>query len=173
MSPPILDDLPPCLYIPDDEELIRFYLLPRVRGQPDVIPGLIIDDDSAANTQPWKLFSRHGLAKADQPDQVPAFFFVHTNGAARPDRACYGGGSRKSMKSSEQVMPLVDGKKIKWTRHNLNFQMSSGSIGWVMHEYFITDHPYLKICSISFTGHCKKKKNPAACSMQGTTWIYS
>ncbi|KAK3156710.1 hypothetical protein QOZ80_2AG0110800 [Eleusine coracana subsp. coracana] len=158
MAPLILGDLPPCLYFaPDDEELIRLYLLPRVRGQPDIIPGLIIDDDSAANTQPWKLFNRHGLPKADQPDQVPVFFFVHTNGAARPDRGCHGGGSWKSMKSGEQVLPLVDAEKIKWTRHNLNFQMGSGSIGWVMHEYFITDHPSLKICSISFTGHCKKR----------------
>ncbi|KAK3157080.1 hypothetical protein QOZ80_2AG0115870 [Eleusine coracana subsp. coracana] len=158
MSPPILGDLPPCLYFdPTDEQLIRLYLLPRVRGQPDLIPGLIIDDDTAANTQPWKLFSRHGLAKADQPDQVPAFFFVRTNGAARPDRGCHGGGSWKSMKSGEQVLPLVNGEKIKWTRHNLNFQMGSGSVGWVMHEYIIADHPSLKICSVSFTGHCKKR----------------
>ncbi|KAK3152792.1 hypothetical protein QOZ80_2BG0163670 [Eleusine coracana subsp. coracana] len=158
MSPPILGDLPPSLFfIPDDEELIRLYLLPRVRGQPDVIPGLIIDDDSAANTQPWKLFSRHGLPKADQTDQVPTFFFVRTNGATRPDRGCHGGGSWKSMKSGEQVLQLVDGEKIKWTRHNLNFQMGEGSIGWVMHEYFINEHPSLKICSISFTGHCKKR----------------
>ncbi|KAK3153244.1 hypothetical protein QOZ80_2BG0169730 [Eleusine coracana subsp. coracana] len=157
MSPPILGDLPPCLYFdPTDEQLIRLYLLPRVRGQPDLIPGLIIDDDTAANTQPWKLFSRHGLV--DQPDRVPAFFFVRTNGAARPDRGCHGGGSWKSMRSGEQVLPLVNGEKIKWTRHNLNFQMSSGgSVGWVMHEYILADHPSLKICSIAFTGHCKKR----------------
>ncbi|GJN19534.1 hypothetical protein PR202_gb06818 [Eleusine coracana subsp. coracana] len=127
----------------------------RPRGQPDLIPGLIIDDDSAANTQPWKLFSRHGLA--GQPDQVPAFFFVRTNGAARPDRGCDGGGAWKSMRSGEQVLSLVDGEKINWTRHNLNFQMGEGSIGWVMHEYIIADHPTLKICSVAFTGHCKKR----------------
>ncbi|KAK3152688.1 hypothetical protein QOZ80_2BG0162180 [Eleusine coracana subsp. coracana] len=156
MSPPILGDLPPCLYFdPTDDELVRLYLLPRARGQPDLIPGLIIDDDSAANTQPWKLFSRHGLA--GQPDQVPAFFFVRTNGAARPDRGCDGGGAWKSMRSGEQVLSLVDGEKINWTRHNLNFQMGEGSIGWVMHEYIIADHPTLKICSVAFTGHCKKR----------------
>ncbi|KAK3152756.1 hypothetical protein QOZ80_2BG0163160 [Eleusine coracana subsp. coracana] len=152
-------DLPPGVkFVPTDKQIIELYLLPRVRGQPDLIPDLFVDDDTAANTQPWKLFSRHGLER--QPDDVPAFFFVHTKDArpgARPERGCHGGGSWKSMKSGEQVLKLVDGEKIKWTRHNLNFQMGKGSIGWVMHEYTITDHSSLRICGISFSGHCKKR----------------
>ncbi|KAK3156650.1 hypothetical protein QOZ80_2AG0110020 [Eleusine coracana subsp. coracana] len=152
-------DLPPGMkFVPTDEQIVELYLLPRVRGQPDLIPDLILDDNSAANTHPWKLFSRHGLA--GQPDGVPAFFFVRvsdTRPGARPDRGCHGGGSWKSMKSSEQVLPLVDGEEINYTRHNLNFQMGSGSVGWVMHEYAINQHPSLKICSISFSGHCKKR----------------
>ncbi|GJM90818.1 hypothetical protein PR202_ga07134 [Eleusine coracana subsp. coracana] len=54
----------------------------------------------------------------------------------------------------EALQPLVDGEDIKWTRHNLNFQM--GGVGWVMHEYVVAENPSLKICSIAFTGHCKK-----------------
>ncbi|KAK3156620.1 hypothetical protein QOZ80_2AG0109670 [Eleusine coracana subsp. coracana] len=164
-------DLPPGFkFVPTDEQIIELYLLPRVRGQPDLIPDLIVDDDAAANTQPWKLFGRHGLER--QPDGVPAFFFVRTKDArpgARPERACDGGGKWKSMKSErEQVLQLVDGEEIKWTRHNLNFQMGEGSIGWVMHEYTITDHPSLRICGISFSGHCKKRmRAPDDCLAAG------
>ncbi|KAK3152783.1 hypothetical protein QOZ80_2BG0163540 [Eleusine coracana subsp. coracana] len=164
------NDLPPGFkFVPTDEQIIELYLLPRVRGEPDLIPDLFVDDDTAANTQPWKLFSRHGLA--GQPDGVPAFFFVHNKDArpgARPERGCHGGGSWKSMKSGEQVLKLVDGEKIKWTRHNLNFQMGEGSIGWVMHEYTVIDHPSLRICGISFSGHCKKRmRAPNDCLAAG------
>jgi hypothetical protein len=45
------DHAPGINFTPDDEELIELYLLPRVLGEPDPFPGLIIDDDEAATTQ--------------------------------------------------------------------------------------------------------------------------
>ena len=67
--------LPPGLnFHPDDDELIEFFLLPTVRGEPAWFPGVIvIGDDTAANTLPWKLLKRHGLAGDDE-----AYFFVRT-----------------------------------------------------------------------------------------------
>ncbi|KAK3152797.1 hypothetical protein QOZ80_2BG0163740 [Eleusine coracana subsp. coracana] len=172
MSPAaIYEDLPPGIkFVPTDQQIVELYLMPRIRGQPDLIPELVIDDDTAANTQPWKLFGRHGLER--QRDGAPAFFFVRVNDArpgARPERACDGGGKWKSMKSErEQVLKLVEGEEINYTRHNLNFQMGEGSIGWVMHEYTVTDHPSLRICGISFSGHCKKRmRAPDDCLAAG------
>ncbi|RLN07955.1 hypothetical protein C2845_PM11G17250 [Panicum miliaceum] len=80
--------LPPGLnFCPDDDELVEFFLLPTVRGEPAWFPGVVvIDDDSAANTLPWKLLERHGLAGGDE-----AYFFVRTKDAARQDRYCAGG----------------------------------------------------------------------------------
>jgi len=81
--------LPPGLnFHPDDDELIEFFLLPTVRGEPAWFPGVIvIGDDTAANTLPWKLLERHGLAGDDE-----AYFFVRTKQdakeAARQDRYC-------------------------------------------------------------------------------------
>ncbi|TVU23221.1 hypothetical protein EJB05_30188, partial [Eragrostis curvula] len=157
----LLYDAPPGFHFrPLDDELVELYLLPRVRGQPDLFPGLIIEDDAAANTQPWVLFDRHGRSHA-----VPAFFFVRTNGAARPDRRCHDDGTWKSMKCEREDANhemVVDGEKIKWQRHNLNLHMSTGkkggSNGWVMHEYTITTNPSLKLCRISFSGYCQKRK---------------
>ncbi|XP_039787084.1 NAC domain-containing protein 71-like [Panicum virgatum] len=84
--------LPPGLnFHPDDDELVEFFLLPTVRGEPAWFPGVIVvDDDTAANTVPWKLLERHGLAGDDE-----AYFFVRTKQdakeAARQDRYCAGG----------------------------------------------------------------------------------
>ncbi|TVU32424.1 hypothetical protein EJB05_24155, partial [Eragrostis curvula] len=155
----ILYDISPDMHFePADELLIELYLLRRVRGQPDLFPGLIVDDDAAANTQPRELFDRHGRSYA-----VPAFFFVNDpKGGARPDRRCHGGGTWKSQKreredSSHEM--VVDGERIKWSRHNLNFHMGSGgSMGWVMHEYTVTDHPSIKICRISLSGYGQKRE---------------
>jgi hypothetical protein len=156
------DHAPGINFTPDDEELVELYLLPRVRGEPDPFPGLIIDDNEAATTQPWTLFSRHHLP---QKDALPAFFYVRTPGAnpdARPVRRCDGGGSWKIQKTvgknkDECHALLVGGEKIRWIRHNLNFDMGSGSIGWVMREYSIPDHPSLQVCRISFSGHGQKR----------------
>jgi hypothetical protein len=154
------DHAPGINFTPDDEELIKLYLLPRVRGEPDPFPGLIIDDDEAATTQPWTLFSRHHLP---QKDALPAFFYVRTPDA-RSVRRCDGGGTWKSQRrvgknknKDDSHALLVGGEKIRWIRHNLNFDMGSGSIGWVMREYSIPDHPFLKVCRISFSGHGQKR----------------
>jgi hypothetical protein len=156
------DHAPGINFTPDDEELVELYLLPRVRGEPDPFPGLIIDDDEAATTQPWTLFSRHHLP---QKDALPAFFYVRTPGAkpgVHPVRRCDGGGTWKSQRrvgknKDDSHALLVGGEKIQWIRHNLNFNMGSGSIGWVMREYSIPVHPSLKVCRISFSGHGQKR----------------
>ncbi|TVU00694.1 hypothetical protein EJB05_53876, partial [Eragrostis curvula] len=151
----ILSDLtlPGLHFEPVDDEIVKLYLLPRVRGQLDLFPGLIVDDDTAANTQPWELFDRHGLP---DEDGAQAFFFVH--GGARPDRRCQGGGTWKSQKINHEMV-VVHGEAVNWSRHNLNFHMDmeSGSKGWVMHEYTVAGSS-LKLCSISFSGYGHKRK---------------
>ncbi|TVU32491.1 hypothetical protein EJB05_24222, partial [Eragrostis curvula] len=158
----ILYDMSPDMHFePADELLVELYLLRRVRGQPDLFPGLIVDDDAAANTQPRELFDRHGRSYA-----VPAFFFVNDpKGGARPDRRCHGGGTWKSQKREREDAShemVVDGERIKWSRHNLNLHMGTGknggSRGWVMHEYTVTTHPSIKICRISFSGFGRKRE---------------
>ncbi|PVH66036.1 hypothetical protein PAHAL_1G130900 [Panicum hallii] len=161
--------LPPGLnFRPDDDELVEFFLLPTVRGEPAWFPGVIvIDDDSAANTLPWKLLERHGLADDDE-----AYFFVRTKDAkqeaARQDRYCAGGASARWV-SQRPVFSAscIGGETIEWRRINLNLQMGrgksgggSGSTGWVMHEYTLTEPacPSLKICHVSFSGHGKDRK---------------
>ncbi|TVU32251.1 hypothetical protein EJB05_23975, partial [Eragrostis curvula] len=81
-----LRSLPPGYrFVPKEKELVEFYLLPRARGLPDPFPGVdITDDDTAASTQPWKLFRRHNRGDDDKP-----YFYVHSGDSkagARQDR---------------------------------------------------------------------------------------
>ncbi|CAN6237901.1 unnamed protein product [Urochloa humidicola] len=153
---------PPGLnFRPEDEELVEFFLLPRVRGEPSWFPGVVvIDDDTAANTHPSKLLELHGLAGDND-----AYFFVHTTDAgARQDRHCAGGGRWVSQKPVDKVA-CIGGEEIEWKRVNLNLQPGrgkrrGGSNGWVMHEYSLTEPPcpFLKICHVTFSGHGKDAK---------------
>ncbi|CAN6231306.1 unnamed protein product [Urochloa humidicola] len=145
-------------FCPDDDELVEFFLLPRVRGEPSWFPGvLVIDDDRAANTHPSKLLERHGLAGDNN-----AYFFVRTSDAAgRQDRRCAGGGRWVSQKPEPKVA-CIGGQEITWRRANLNLQMNrgksgGGSNGWVMHEYILIEPPCpsLKICHVTLSGHGK------------------
>ncbi|TVT98186.1 hypothetical protein EJB05_56505, partial [Eragrostis curvula] len=163
-----LRSLPPGYrFVPKGKELIEFYLLPRARGLPDPFPGVdITDDDTAGSTQPWKLFKRHNRRDDDEP-----YFFVHSNAGARQDRVVDGGFKWNSQKRVRGVLD-VGGEKIRWSKHLLSLQRQgdsssgSGSLGWVMHEYTITE-PHcaaVKICQISFTGHGQKRKRiPDGC----------
>ncbi|XP_062217650.1 NAC domain-containing protein 86-like [Phragmites australis] len=144
-------------FSPDDEEVVEFYLLPRARGQPVLFPAVIVDDDTAASTLPWKLFERHHLADDDE-----AYFCVRTSDTkegARQDRSCDGGGTWKGQRRIPYEL-CVGGEKIKWSKYNLTLRMGGGSTGWVMHEYTITKPPCLslRICHVSFTGHGQKRK---------------
>jgi hypothetical protein len=163
--------LPPGVqFRPDDDELVEFYLLPRARGEPAPFPGVVVvDDDAAGSTLPWELLNRHGRGADDE-----AYFFVRSSGdgegqekpGARQERGCSGGGTWKSQKRLAHGGSRVDdaGEMVHWNRHNLNLHMgrgeSGGSVGWVMHEYALTDPscPPLKICHVAFTGHGKNRK---------------
>ncbi|CAN6243988.1 unnamed protein product [Urochloa humidicola] len=145
-------------FCPNDDELVEFFLLPRVLGEPSWFPGvLVIDDDAAANTHPSILLERHGLAGDND-----AYFFVRTSDAAtRQDRHCAGGGRWVSQKPVPKVT-FIGGQEITWRRVNLNFQTShgksgGGSNGWVMHEYSLTEPPcpFLKICHVTLSRHGK------------------
>nr|TKW38612.1 hypothetical protein SEVIR_1G126800v2 [Setaria viridis] len=155
----ILGHPPGINFRPDDDELVEFFLLPRLRGEPSWFPGVVvIDDDSAANTLPWNLLKRHGMA-----DDGNAYFFVHTNDVvARQDRYCPGDGTWVSQRQ-ESGSSCICGETIKWKTTNLNLQMGrgkKGSMGWVMHEYTLTEPPcpFLKICHVTFAGHGKWRK---------------
>ncbi|KAF8721701.1 hypothetical protein HU200_022873 [Digitaria exilis] len=166
--------LPPGFtFRPDDSELISLYLLPKLHGEPSrqLFPGVaVIDDAAAANTLPWNLLKRHGLAADDE-----AYFFVHTHAtsdhakkeaaAARQDRYCDGDGTWVSQRPVYGRTCVDGGEEIEWRRNNLNLHKGrgkngSGSTGWVMHEYTVTQPacPFLKICHVAFTGHGKDRK---------------
>ncbi|CAL4888431.1 unnamed protein product [Urochloa decumbens] len=117
---------PPGLkFRPDDDELVEFFLLPRVRGELSWFPGVIvIDDDTAGNTHPSKLLERHGLA-----GDKDAYFFMHTtDAAARQDRHCAGGGRWVSQKPVPNGA-CIGGQEVQWRRVNLNLQPSRGKSG--------------------------------------------
>ncbi|KAL6877622.1 hypothetical protein ACP4OV_012837 [Aristida adscensionis] len=177
MSPAFLGLPPGVEFHPDGDELVELYLVPRIRGEPEPFPGVIVDNDAACSVLPWKLFKRHGLWDADQ-----AYFYVRTTGdaaaladappkeKARANRRCDGGRATwTSQKCVKKDLVLVGGQKIRWSRNALNLHVGaakSGSTGWVMHEYTITSPPcpYLKICHIAFTGHGQKRvREPDDC----------
>ncbi|CAN6237877.1 unnamed protein product [Urochloa humidicola] len=161
-SVPAILGLPPGVHFsPDADELVDLYLLPRARGEPAPYHGVaVLDDDAAGSTLPEDLLDRHGRA-----GDLDAYFFVRGGGAmttkpgARQDRGCGGGGA--TWKSQKRV---VDDKARYWSKHNLNLHLgrgeSGGSVGWVMHEYALTDpsFPPLKLCHVSFSGHGRNSK---------------
>ncbi|KAL6877509.1 hypothetical protein ACP4OV_012724 [Aristida adscensionis] len=172
MSPEFLGLPPGVEFYPDGDELVKLYLVPRISGEPDPFPGVILDDDAACSVLPWKLFKRHGLWDADE-----AYFYVRTTSDAaaladapappkenaRANRRCDDGRATwTSQKCVRKDLVLASGEKIRWSRNALNLHVGaakSGSTGWVMHEYTITSPPcpYLKVCHIAFTGHGQKR----------------
>jgi hypothetical protein len=135
---------------PTKRELVKFYLLPRARGQ-DPFPGVIFEDDAAGSTLPWDLFERHGVGSEDE-----AYFIVRASEAKKPgarqDRGCDGGVGIWKMQSSLEKCLRVRAKRSKGK--------DSGSVGWVMHEYTIVAPPCpapVKICHIAFSSHRRKR----------------
>ncbi|XP_004954806.1 NAC domain-containing protein 48 [Setaria italica] len=174
-SVPEILGLPPGVqFRPDDDELVEFYLLPRARGEPAPFPSVtIIDDDAAGITLPWDLLERHGRGGDDE-----AYFFVRGSAdgearkpGARQERGCGGGGKWVSQKRHvPDDKRVTAGEKVHWSMHNLNLHMGrGGSVGWVMHEYVLTDSsfPSVKICHVSFTGHGKNRKRMPGSAVDG------
>ncbi|CAL5022518.1 unnamed protein product [Urochloa decumbens] len=164
-SVPAILGLPPGVqFRPDADELVDLYLLPRALGDPAPFHGVaVLDDDEAGSTMPCDLLERHS-----RTGDLDAYFFVRSSGSAagggaatkpgaRQDRGC--GGGAGTWKSQKRVV-----EKGHYSKHNLNLHTgrgeSGGSVGWVMHEYALTDpsFPPLKLCHISFSGHCRNSK---------------
>ncbi|CAO2045496.1 unnamed protein product [Urochloa humidicola] len=150
-SVPAILGLPPGVHFrPNADELVNLYLLPRARGEPtpsfhDVA---ILDDDAAGSTMPQDLLDRHRRG-----GDVDAYFFVSST---RQERNC--GGGAGTWKSQKRV---VGARGKYWSQHNLNLHTDrGGSVGWVMHEYVLTDPSCrpIKICHISFSGHGSNRK---------------
>ncbi|CAL4888352.1 unnamed protein product [Urochloa decumbens] len=163
-SVPAILGLPPGVqFRPDADELVDLYLLPRALGDPVPFHGVaVLDDDEAGSTMPCDLLERH-----DRAGDLDAYFFVCSSGSgtaakpgARQDRGC--GGGAGTWKSQKRVV-----EKGHYSKHNLNLHTgrgeSGGSVGWVMHEYALTDpsFPPLKLCHVSFSGHGRNSKRVA------------
>jgi hypothetical protein len=168
--------LPPGVHFhPDEDELVEFYLLPRARGEPVLFPSVtVIDDDAAGTTLPWDLLERHGRGGDDE-----AYFFVRGSSdgeakkpGARQERRCGGGGKWVSQRrQAPDDKRVTAGERVPWTMHNLNMHVDGGggSVGWVMHEYVLTDpsFPPVKICHVCFTGHGKNRKRMPGSAVDG------
>ncbi|KAL6848171.1 hypothetical protein ACP4OV_022299 [Aristida adscensionis] len=148
-------------FVPTDDELVEFYLLPRARGQPAPFPG-VLDDDAAGTALPWDLLERHGRDAG-----TAAYYCVRAAGdgrgaGARQDRACEGGFKWRSQKRLKGALVTAAGEAVQWSKNLLNLHRGDGgSIGWVMHEYTITSPPcpsHVKICHIAVTAQAQKRK---------------
>ncbi|KAF7039953.1 hypothetical protein CFC21_049892 [Triticum aestivum] len=150
-------------FMPADEEVIEFYLIPRLRGQPLPLDGVIIDEDPRS-APPWKLFERNGL---DEVDVEHAFFFTsgeYAKSAKRKVRAC-AGGTWVGMKVGNKGKLRLGGETFAWQVYRMNYQWGAGrrtgSTGWVMLEYSIVapaDCASIKVCKISFSGYGQKRQ---------------
>jgi hypothetical protein len=143
---------------PDDDELVEYYLLPKILRQQLPLDGVIIDDDPL-KTPPWKLLPKH--KRKDE-----AFFFAngekkHDNGS-RQNRTLVDGGCWKGQKFvvDGNKLPVPGGTEITWRKYLLNFHLhgKEGSTGWVMHEYSISAPDELasssqRLYRIRFSGH--------------------
>ncbi|PVH37986.1 hypothetical protein PAHAL_5G143500 [Panicum hallii] len=170
--------LPPGFrFVPTDQEVIAYYLLRRIRGQPLPVGDILEDDPLSA--PPWLLLGKHGRRR-------DAFFFAAgraMNGrGSRQKRSCAGGGTwegqgrRKGAKGrdGERQRVRVGGEEIEWRKYALNFHEEGvkGSTGWVMHEYSITAPPSLaaspqRVYRIRLSGHGrnaqKRKRSELDC----------
>ncbi|XP_062186247.1 uncharacterized protein LOC133889784 [Phragmites australis] len=159
--------LPPGFaFVPEDEEVVAYYLLPRLQGQRLPIDGVILEED-LMSAPPWKLLKKHGR-KGD------AFFFAarQAMNGSRQKRSCAGGGTWVAQKKlrggrdGEKLRVPGSGMEVAWLKYALNFHEDGveGSTGWVMHEYSITAPPELaasplRVYRIRFSGHGKNAKN--------------
>ncbi|CAM0875251.1 unnamed protein product [Alopecurus aequalis] len=144
---------------PDDEEVIGIFLLPRLRGEPLPLEGVVIDDEPLS-APPWKLFSRNGRDKANS-----AYFFAPGDAAnSRKVRSCAGVGTWVWQNREETGKLRIGDEIFAWEKVRFNFHLGSrrsGSTGWVMLEYSVDgpgDCASFKVCHISFTGHGQKRK---------------
>ncbi|CAM0880352.1 unnamed protein product [Alopecurus aequalis] len=149
---------------PEDDELVQHFLLRRILGQPLPLEGLILEVDPLS-APPWELLDKHERKEDD------AFFFangqpMHDNGSRRKQkRSCTGGryweGQQLLVKGDRLRVP---GMEIVWTKYMLNFHpdAESGSTGWVMHEYSITEPVHLasplRLYRVRFSGHGEGRK---------------
>jgi hypothetical protein len=150
---------------PDDDELVEYYLLPKILRQQLPLEGVIIDDDPLS-MPPWKLLPKH--KRKDE-----AFFFAngekkHDNGS-RQRRTLVDGGCWQGQKFvvDGDKLPVSGGsgtEMITWKKYLLNFHLhgTKGSTGWVMHEYSISAPDNLvssqRLYRIRFSGHGQSAK---------------
>ncbi|KAG0539572.1 hypothetical protein BDA96_03G334400 [Sorghum bicolor] len=165
-------------FVPTDEEVVEFCLLPRIQDQP-LLPNDIIEDDPLS-APPWALLEKHGR-------RHQAFFFAACQAmnakGNRQKRTCTGQGTwqgqgkgkrkRQQEEGEEEVkkklrVPVrgsAETMEIEWDKYALNFHEHGvkGSTGWVMHEYSITAPPELarspvRVYCIRFSGHGRNAK---------------
>jgi hypothetical protein len=158
--------LPPGVtFKPEAYELIQLFLLPRVSGGAEAITGVVIEEDgTGAAMPPWDLLARHGRAKDDE-----AYFFERISeddvNNRNKDRSCGGSWTWVIQRSTpDTTLRLPGGEEVKWDKKDLNLHRGpkrSGSMGWVMHEYIITEPKCpspVKLCHVAFTGHGHKRQ---------------
>ena len=103
---------------PDDEEVIEFYLVPSLRGQPVPLDGVVIDDDPRS-TPPWELLSRNGLGNANE-----AYFLApgdDTTKNRKKVRACADVGTWVGQKVEKRGELRVGGETYAWKKYRLSF----------------------------------------------------
>ncbi|KAL6845507.1 hypothetical protein ACP4OV_025002 [Aristida adscensionis] len=159
-------ELPPGFgFVPDDEQVIEHYLLPRLQGHRLPAGGLILEADPLS-APPWLLLEQHGR-------RGDAFFFASAQAknrkGARRNRSCAGGGTwkgeRKAFRVDQKLVVPAAGMEVAWQKYVLSFHEEGvdGSSGWVMHEYSITAPPDLaasptRVYRIRESGHGKNAR---------------
>ncbi|KAJ1268377.1 hypothetical protein BS78_07G130100 [Paspalum vaginatum] len=160
-------------FVPEDKELVGYYLVPRILGQP-LPPSEILDVDPLSAPPPV-LLKRHGRKRGQD-----AFFFAEgqakSSKGSRQKRTCAGGGTWQGQTTGEALRVRCCDMDVEWRKKSFNFHEDDkkGSTGWVMHEYVVTAPPklaasLLRVYRIRFSGHGKNAQKRKRGAQEGSS----
>lgn len=123
---------------PTEEELIKFFLSKRVRGQP-LTPNPILECDLYGQRSPWEIFDE----SANHHDDKNIWFCftrLKKRSKKRVSRVA-GSGTWHGEKSAKEIVDSKNNNNVViGFKKTFTFKIKKKKTDWIMHEFTLADH---------------------------------